>query len=481
MSPDRKLSRRDFIRLSALGAGSLVFGGACEAFGLTLNRTPAAATSTATATARVTATTPATIAARGRDIESALGEVGVKVDLKDAHPNFPRTHETAAAAISGNAAHPVDAAHMYPAIDDDKVFRGWWTYEAFEFQDGVSFDDKKGIHVDASGRPLTVPDQIFNFKRPLPVEKFADIKLNVPFAGVWAARRGLTRDGQPPQTYYYTGTQGTGAQAVEQAMLIPAEKDLCPDDWNLSAVTRAYRMAVGAFRDDPAARDGFMDGGQKRFIDVQWFNTIDRAWTSLDGRLVRRLAQERGQNNLPIIDKLVPNWPISPNDVTKRIGGLASKWFIDPETFEWFFEAFRLKVKYEEGVGHVDANGKLLVGSGQTRSDSQIFDFSTPESLASYMYGPGRLPAWGAVRTGGAPSKPENKNLTFMTYGNAKVIFDEPAIEQANITPLPPGCPVGDVATQELAAAKKVATEKNTDPLIKVFYWDGSKFVFLPK
>lgn len=434
----------------------------------------AATTTPQTTPARVTAT----VTARP-DVARILESQGYKVDLHDAHPDWPKTYGAAAQALTGNNGHPVSDFQMVPAIDDDKVWRGWWNGEpGFKLKSGIRFDGVQGCHVDATGKPLFKLDAIFDFSKAPKPEELANVQLNVNFAGFFARRGGVTRDGQPQHASYFSGTPGSHVEGIEQLTLIPVYKDLCPGDWTQGAITRAYRMAVANFRDNKDARDGFEDNGHK-FLKIYWFNPESGQFQQLDGRLIAELAREK--QDLSIIEKLPAGWPVAPETVSSRFGGRPDGWVWSPTTGEWFFEAFPLLsgVNYIQGTGHMNGSGLLLVGSEQADgSKTKVFNFKAqPIGMAENMYAPGIMSGLLFVRVGDAASNANVRHNSWYTSGNGNVMIGSPAIEQATAMPLgQTGCPASEVQQQKIDIMRQRAQEQ-PDPMVKAWYWDGGKFV----
>lgn len=494
--PEKTKLKGDAIRVSAQAtsfAQGVDQGRAQVTAALVPSATPIATVSdtrvttvTPTATFRPTADRPAataTVTATVRSVSSetlrTFDSLGIKVDVDALHPDWPKKPSEAARAISTNGA--VKDWQMVPAVEPDGVWRGWWLGEhGFKLKSGVRFDARLGVHVDAVGNPVFRLDQIFNFSAPRS-EDLVDVSLNVKYAGLFARRGGVTKNNQPQHSSYFTGVPNTSVSAVEQTTIIPAPNELCPEDWTRAAVTRAYRMAVASFRDNKDAREGFMDGSQRRFVDIWSFNSQTKRWEKLDGRLIARLTMEKGKDALTVIERLAPNWPINPNKVSESIGGFQGKWVFGFNTAEWFFEAFPLLsgVTYVDGVGHVGQNGKLLVGAEQADgARTKVFNFKAqPESMADHMFAPRSLSGVLFVRAGEASSQPELRSTSFYTWGNGDVIARVPAFEQATLMPVgETGCPVSDVETQKLETMRERA-KSQPDPKVKAFYWDGTKFV----
>ncbi|MBI4099983.1 hypothetical protein HY440_03155 [Candidatus Microgenomates bacterium] len=427
-----------------------------------------------------TATTTATVASIP-DVVGRLKSAGVKVEISDSHPDWPKTYTDAAKTLSSGNGRAVKPEQMVPVVEPDNTWRGWWAGEAgFPFKSGIRFDNDRGYHVDASGKPLFNTDSIFDFSKAPKPEDLVDVRLSVHYAGFFARRGGVTRDGLPQHTSYFAGNPGASVAAVEQFTLIPVPKELCPpQDWTQGAVIRSYRMGVASFRDNKDAREGFVDGGVRKYLQIQWFNPEKNKFEILDGRLISRLAREG--RDLSIIERLPAGWPVAPETVSARFGGRPDGWVFEPKTGEWFFEAFPLLngVSYVQGTGHMNGSGSLLVGAEQADgSKTKVFNFKAqPVGMAENMYAPGIMSGLLYVRVGDAASNANVRHNSWYTSGKGNVLIGSPAIEQATAMPLgQTGCPVSEVEQQKIDIMRQRAKDQS-DPLVRAWYWDGGKFV----
>ncbi len=441
-------------------------------------KTPTAAnTAKPVDTATPTQTTTATVASLP-DVVGRLEKAGVKVDIKDLNPSWPKSYTDAAKALASGNGRAVKPEQMVPVVEPDNTWRGWWAGETFPFKPGVRFDNDRGYHVDASGKPLFHPDLIFDFSKAPKPEDLADVRLSVHYAGVFARRGGVTRDGLPQHTSYFAGIPGASVAGVEQFTLIPVPKELCPpENWTQGAVIRSYWMAVASFRDNKDAREGFPDGGVRKYVQIQWFNPEKSQFEVLDGRLMARLARE-GQD-LSIIERLPAGWPIAPETVSRLIGGRPDAWVFAPKTGEWFGEFFdRLPgVSYIQGVGHVNGAGKLLVGAEQADgSKTKVFNFKAgPTGMAERLLAPGNLSGLLFARQGDV-GQVATRHQSYYTWGAGNVNFGVMAIEQATLMPLgETGCPVDEVREQKFTIMRDRALTQ-PDPKVTAFYWTGTEF-----
>lgn len=404
--------------------------------------------------------------------------------------NWPVSYQEVADALRNENEKPVLAADKVTAIietnrDGSKVWRGWYMAEPpFPLKEGVSFDPN-GYHVDRNGNPIFDPQQIFetNWEKLPTADKdnfsvnLVDLKINNPAIALFARRGGVTRDGLPPNTHYFAGTEGVEVAAVEQLSLIPVPENLCPEDIQKSALTRAYRQAALELRDNPDARNGN--------IGVEWFNPEKGQFVKMDGRMIAELFRQGV--NLSVLERLTPGYPVSPEEMAIIIGGQADKWVFEPNTGEWFFEAFKYKpgITYKEGVGPVDSQGNLLYGIVQTDSrTSQVFNFSSLDTpaLSEYMLSPSEvMQADLFARAGGHSANPKIYNHSWYTWGNGDVILSEKAIEQGRLEMVNVGsCPISDLPTILESRVKRLA-EDQPDKNVTALYWDGSAFVTVSK
>jgi hypothetical protein len=415
------------------------------------------------------------------DLVTSLAVLGIRVELPN--PNWPTSYEAVADVLRGSdASRAVTADKVVAVVETDlsgqRVWRGWYMGEVFPLKPGISYDSTKGYHVDSTGQPVFDQQKIFDFSNPPSPNGLWDIRLNSGYAGVFGRRGGVTREGLPQHSHYFSGVQGSGVNAIEQFALIPVPADLCPENWQKAASTSAYRLAVASFRDNRDARDGFTDGGRHQYLNIFWMNPETRSFESLPGRMIAKLAQEG--YDLSIIDRLPAGYPISPESASQH-RGLPKHWVFEPRTGEWFYDAFPLKpgVTYVPGVGHIDRDGKILVGAVQADGQqTRLFDFTKPpEDMASGMKAPGNIPAVLFVRAGGAATDVNARHHSWYTYGSGDVSLRGPSIEQATLMLVDSdGCPADQVVQLELDRARTLA-QQQPDPLVTALFWNDSQFV----
>ncbi len=440
---------------------------------------------------RRTATVTATVTSRPSEMLRTFESLGIEVDIKDLHKDWPIDQDGVVRVLRAGGSYNFDSTRIVPAVEKieggKKVWRGWWNAEpAFPLKAGVRFDASRGAHVDSSGKVLFDSGDIFDFSKAPDPKDLVDVRLNVEFAGVFARRGGVTREGRPQHTSYYSGEQGTVVNAVEQFTLIPVPEQLCEESWAKGAATRAYRMAVASFRDNKDAMEGFMDGGQRKFVKIQYFDSREglKKFVELDGRLIARSVKEKGKDALAAIERLAAGWPISPNQVAAETGFPADKFVLEPKTFEWYGEAFVLRpnVRYVDGVGH-ELNGVLQVGAIQADGNTtKVFDFGRPEKLAQLVKVPRGLPAGMYVHTGDASADSSDRQFSVYTWGKGDTMFRGPAVEQVTLMEFgETGCPVGEVRQQMFLIMKQRATDNHDPALRHILYRnvDDTDFIVL--
>jgi len=339
--------------------------------------------------------------------------------------------------------------------------------------------------MDQNGNPIFVPQQIFETngeKLPDLVKndfsaRLVDLKINNSGIALFARRGGATRDDLPQNTHYFAGTEGVEISAIEQLTLIPVPENLCPEDIGKSALTRAYRQAALEFRDDPDARNGI--------VSVGWFNPEIGNFVKMDGRMIVELVRQGA--NLSVLERLTPGYPVSPVEMAQTIGGREDKWVFEPNTGEWFYEAFNYKsdVTYKEGVGPINNQGNLLYGIVQTDSrTSQVFDFSKLDTsaLSQVMTAPHEvMQADLFARAGGYSVNPDTRNHSWYTWDSGDISLAEGAIEQARLEMVNVGsCPISDLQTVLEARVERLAKDQ-PDQNITALYWNGRTFVIVSK
>lgn len=476
--PDRplKLSRRDFLKSAPLALGGFALA-ACS------RNAPAEPTETPTATRTPTETpTPTPTAEPTRTIATAtpqaFQEMGIKTDLERLHPNWPKTHEEAAALLSADS-YQIKPEQLVRIVEPDGVWRGWWMGETFPLKAGVSYNPNRGCHVDINGRPVFDPLAIFDTttKAPKP-EDLANLRVNADFIAVFGRRGGVTRDGLPQHTHYFTGKKGTEISAIEQLSIIPVPEEVCVD-WDLRSDMAAWRQAVKEFRDNPHARDGFVENGKRRFVNVVWFNAATTQWQQLDGRLIAELTRQH--YDLSVIDRLPAGWPISIEEVAKTIGGSPEHWVFEPSTGEWFYEAWPTKpgVRFVEGVGYFSSDGRLLVGAKQAdAATTEIFDFNQPPvNMTNQMKGPRYLPAVLFVRVGRMTNNPNLRDHSWYTWGDGDVRVSKDVIEQATLMPTGNVCIPTSISSEEQLERARLLAIQQPDQNVTALYWNGNAFV----
>lgn len=419
---------------------------------------------------------------------SYLESQNIKVNLpREGSPITPE--QTAEVLKSTNPANAIKAEQLTPIIetlpDGSRVWNGWVMGEpAFPMKSNVYYDANLHVHINKdTNQPEFDPQKIFkNFDELTEEEKatfknrLVDIKINQPGIAVYANKGGIVRDGDPEQnTKLFFGTPGSEAMGVEQISLIPVPSDLCVFDPELSGATRSFRQAAVEFRDNEDARTGK--------AAVKWFNPEIRQFQQLDGRMIAKLA-EQGVD-VSVLEKMPANTPLSPEDMSRRFGGLPEKWVVNPQTWEWFYEAFQYKdgVQYVEGVGAVDASGTVLVGAEQANSQtSRVFDFNRLDTaaLVQNVDAPGTFQATLFARQG-TVGDPATNNHSWYTWGNGRISLSKPGIEQMTFMPHnPTWCAPADMPN-ELAARATILAAEQPDPNIIAQFWDGVEFVQIKK
>lgn len=472
------ITRREFLS-GIVGAGSLATL-AGVAYGLyQLFGGESAPQPTPTSTPQPQAVTPGageptrTIATA---TPQALQEMGIKTDLERLHPNWPKTHEEAAALLSADS-HQIKPEQLVRIVEPGGVWRGWWMGETFPLKAGVSYNPNRGCHVDINGRPVFDPLAIFDTTKAPKPEDLANLRVNADFIAVFGRRGGVTRDGLSQHTHYFTGKEGTEIKAIEQLSIIPVPEEVCVD-WDLRSDTAAWRQAVKEFRDNPHARDGFLENGKRRFVNVVWFNAQTNQWQELDGRLIAELTRQR--YDLSVIDRLPAGWPISPDEVAKTIGGKPEHWVFEPSTGEWFYEPWPTKagVRFVPGVGYFSSDGRLLVGAKQADvATTQIFDFNQlPVNMTNQMKGPRYLPAVLFVRVGRMTNNPNLRDHSWYTWGDGDVRVSKDVIEQATLMPTGNVCIPTSISSEEQLERARLLAIQQPDPNVTALYWNGSAF-----
>jgi hypothetical protein len=350
--------------------------------------------------------------------------------------------------------------------------------ETFPLKRGISYDPNRGYHIDTDGNPVFDPLKIFDTTQAPKPEDLVNIQVMANFVAVFGRRGGVTRNNLPQHTHYFTGEEGTKIEAIEQLSIIPVPEEVCVD-WDLRSDTVAWRQAVKEFRDNPHARDGFVENGKRRFVDVVWFNAETGKWQLLDGRMIAELTRQH--YDLSVIDRLPAGWPLSNEEVSRMIGGESKHWVFDPSTGEWFYDSWPFKAgrRFVPGVGHFSSDGRLLVGAKQVDArTSEIFDFSQPPvNMANRMKGPGYLPAVLFVRVGRMTNDPNLRDHSWYTWGNGDVVTGQPVIEQAVLMPTGNLCiPTTRSSEEQLQRSYRLATDQ-PDPNVTTLYWNGNSFV----
>ena len=481
------LSRRDFMKVAGLATGAALLA-ACQK---SLS-TPPAELPTTFPTAGIQ---PADILSTvGPDILKpttlleAFKSQNIAVELPN--PNWPTSYDQVAGALKNSNGAPALTADKITTIvetkqDGSRIWRGWYMAEPpFPLKVGVTYNPS-GYHMDQNGNPIFDPQQIFETNgEKLPDEvkndfsaRLVDLKINNLGIALFARRGGATRDDLPQNTHYFAGTEGVEISAIEQLTLIPVPENLCPEDIGKSALTRAYRQAALEFRDDPDARNGI--------VSVGWFNPEIGNFVKMDGRMIVELVRQGA--NLSVLERLTPGYPVSPVEMAQTIGGREDKWVFEPNTGEWFYEAFNYKsdVTYKEGVGPINNQGNLLYGIVQTDSrTSQVFDFSKLDTsaLSQVMTAPHEvMQADLFARAGGYSVNPDTRNHSWYTWDSGDISLAEGAIEQARLEMVNVGsCPISDLQTVLEARVERLAKDQPNQN-ITALYWNGRTFVIVSK
>lgn len=423
------------------------------------------------------------------EVINLLNSLGIEAMIPRA--DWPTTPEEVVEALKIKDGKSIDAKHLVRIIDTDagtgeKVWHGWWMGEpAFPLQDGINYDAQKHVHLDANGKPVFDPLEIFKSYDQLTDEEktdfnqqLVDVKINKDGIAVFARKGENIRDGQQESeknTQFFFGTNGVEVKGVEQISLIPVEKEICALNVELSGATRSFRQAVVEFRDNLQVKDVP--------LAVKWFNPETKMFEQLDGRMLTKLT-EQGVD-ISVLEKMPANTPLSPEDMAKRYGGQAEKWVVNPQTWEWFYESFELQpgVHYVNGVGAVDASGMLLVGAEQANSaTSKMFNFNRldTDALVQDVEGTGSFQATLFARQG-TMGHTSTINHSWYTWGQGKITLAAPGIEQMTFMPHNPSwCSPNDIPNELAARARTLATEQ-PDDTITALYWNGSQFVTVVK
>lgn len=440
------------------------------------------ATSTNTLVPIATETSEPTVVPE-RNLTHSLAEYGIKVDLRGL-ANVPLSAKEVATRLSHGDVK-ILPEQVVPIIitlsDGTQVWRGGYMIEAFQVNTaaGVVFDANDGLHKDKDGRLLTEVGQIFDFNgKP----ELLTVKLDQDGVWLFGAVRGKSGEGEKSQQYYFTGVKDTVIREAEQFTYYPVPvEDICPGDARTASSDIAFRVAVAAFRDDPAVRDGFPDGDQHLFVGVNWLNPETKLYQPVNGRLIAKLTQEGGYD-MSFIDRLPGNFPLSPEDVSNRFNGNPKKWIFIPENVEWGYEGFAYKdgVNFVDGVGPVNAEGKVLVGDKQTANDTtEVFNFGKVEDMLTVVKGGGNLPVIVFVRAGGAAEDPSQQHTGRFTFGDGDVIAHAPSFEQVRVM-LATACPPDQIKPYQKLLVKDRA-QKGSDPMVTYYYYNGALFTLVHK
>jgi len=407
--------------------------------------------------------------------------------------DWASTSEEVVKLLDAGTGHSIDAEHLVRILDFDEktksyVWYGWWMGEpAFPLQDNIVYDANLHVHIDRStNQPVFDPLKIFkSYDQLSDAEKknfdqnLVDIEINQDGIAVFARKGEDLRAGDPDSdknTQYFFGTKGSGVAGVEQLSLIPVEKELCITDVAQSGATRSFRQAALDLRDNPDTRSGRNT--------VKWYNPETKQFEIQDGRLIAEIVKQY-PDTLHILEQLPANTPLSPEDMAERWGGKASNWVVEPSTWEWHYEAFKLKpgVHYVPGVGHEDANGKLLLGAKQAdRTTTEVFDFDHVDksALVKDVKATGSLQALFFARQG-TMGDPATNNHSWYMFGNGEVHLTQPGIEQMTmILHNPAWCAPMEIPDL-LAQGVKAMAISQPDQNITALYWTGTQWITVVK
>lgn len=416
------------------------------------------------------------------ELTTVLRNLGIEIDVPD---NWPVTYaETAEALHDPRSRNPMQernlVADIEPIHNNDgevvgRVWRGRYKGEMFPLRSGISYNHELGYHVDSRGNPVFDPAEIFDYTQGIEPDELVDLELQKEGIAVFARRGGATQSGDLPHSHYYFGTEGAGVDGIEQLAVVPPEPEVCPTDPDQAGVTKSYRLAAAELRDNPHTWDDGRD-----VVSVNWYDPETRHFRKLDGRMIEALTREG--TDLSMLERMPAGYPLSPEEVAGRLGGDADKYTVNTDTFEWFYESFRLQpgVYYEPGVGHRNRQGDLLIGPRANQADratSEVFNFDILDygSLLSHVEAPEELPAVLFARAGRAVNHLSVKDHSWYTWGSGDVHLLRRAIEQMTLMPVDlDSCPEDELPRVLESRAKQLA--EAADPTLTRLYWtrDGS-------
>lgn len=420
---------------------------------------------------------------------------GLGIDINLPRADWAVTGEQLEAILKAQSGKSIDASHLVRIVEvsptGEKTWNGWWMGEpAFPMRSDIVYDPNLHVHIDKlTGQPEFDPTKIFLSYDELSADQkkqFAEgttgtqglinIEINQPGVALFARKGGEVLPGDTEKnTQFFFGTPGAKVEGVEQLTVIPVPQELCESDMDLSGATRSFRQAVTEFRDNPQVQNGT--------LKVKWFNPETNKFETLDGRMLTKFAEQK--IDFSVLERMPANTPLSPEDMAKRWGGQAEKWVVNPQTWEWFYESYELQpgVHYVNGVGAIDANGKLLVGAEQANRDtSKLFDFDKLDidALVQNVKGTGSFQATLFARQGTMGDN-ATKNHSWYTWDQGSISLNSPGIEQMTWMPHNPSwCAPSDMPNELAARAMTLANEQ-PDRAITALYWDGTQFIQVVK
>jgi len=430
IAPQRKITRRDFLKAAGLGTVSI----GLAACGLqNPNISPSAMPSSSAGPDKT----------QNPTFEPTAGPTRAPETAKPLNGEFPKTRDEVVSALGGN----INPDFVMKGYSDGKE-NGTWQIEAFPLRDGVHAD-ANGNYIDGNGNILTNASKVYNFSEtPLWI---TDVTLNTDNAYLFARTGGKTPAGQEnsKNTSRFVGTKGARITApLEQLALIPSN-DCVPS-------TAAFRDGANNFTWNKDAQNGT--------VKIEWYNPNTQKFEQLDGRTLIALA--RAGKDLSVVSRMPENYPLTPDQAAKATGGTtrAEQWFIDPKSGTWTYEGFGLNngVRFDSNNGvFKDANGRVVT------DPSKIFNFAdyNVNNWPTTMKASGGKDQYTFIRTGN--NSQDQANTSWYVRDGLVVTLNGHGFEQAAIIIVyNPGCTSEESVKAAMAEDARGAASR--DPKIKV-------------
>lgn len=405
-------------------------------------------------------------------------------------------HTQEIADFLGGGVRREQIVRLVDFVNGEPVWTGRYMVEAFDLAPDIVFDPYADVHRDSSGNPIYNHERIFNYAAG--PQLFPRIRLARGYPGRIMLRRGgkTPNEARFPSHYHLHApcAEGLSMDYVEQIDVSPVpEGAICQVGQEylvLNSYGAAWDAALTDVRDSIAFRNGFDDNGFRR-LSIYWEfeGRVRKVGTEMLRLLFERYERETG-HRFPV--EIIPVGAfLSPGQVAEEVGGVPAAWILNPDTWDWHFEAWapRPDVMFDPDSGYVNPRTGLLITWKDGEEAAWQVHGESP-NMSDQLVAPYHMSLWVLFLMRELP------NLSFSGHSGAVVNKDiarrlsgrsPKGIHQA-VVGYERRALCEDPTTYELALRRRswLNARGNRDPHVVPYFWTGREWgpphgVFVPR